>query len=91
MSLPEKTVKSFLEENCFRCHGPEKQKGKMRLDTLSLQMKDGTIAQKWQDVLDVLNAGDMPPDFTLPLLDGGEITLSKLRRKPVVIEFGSIT
>ena len=42
VSLPEKTVKSFLEKNCFRCYGPEKQKGKMRLDTLSLQMKDGT-------------------------------------------------
>lgn len=30
-------------------------------------------------------------DFTLPLLDGGEVTLSKLRGKPVVIEFGFVT
>ncbi len=36
-------------------------------------------------------AGEVAPDFTLPLLDGGEITLSSLRGKPVMIEFGSVT
>lgn len=35
--------------------------------------------------------GQMAPDFTLPSLDGGEVTLSSLRGKPVAIEFGSIT
>ena len=39
----------------------------------------------------IVHAGDHAPDFTLPLLDGGEVTLSKLRGKPVMIEFGSIT
>ena len=37
------------------------------------------------------HAGDPVPDFTLPSLDGEEVTLSKLRGKPVMIEFGSIT
>ena len=36
-------------------------------------------------------AGEAPPDFTLPTLDGGTLTLSDLRGKPVVMEFGSIT
>ena len=36
-------------------------------------------------------AGALMPDFTLPLLDGGELTLSSLRGKPVMIEFGSVT
>ncbi len=45
----------------------------------------------FEDFRSIFHAEDRPPDFTLPLLDGGEITLSKLRRKPVVIEFGSIT
>ncbi len=40
---------------------------------------------------EIAYAGDEPPDFTLPLLDGGELTLSDLRGKPVVMEFGSIT
>ncbi|MCH7800994.1 MAG: redoxin domain-containing protein [Chloroflexi bacterium] len=47
--------------------------------------------RKFEDFKSIFHAGDRPPDFTLPLLDGGEITLSKLRGKPVVIEFGSIT
>ena len=34
---------------------------------------------------------EMAPDFTLPLLDGGEVRLSSLRGKPVMIEFGSVT
>lgn len=38
-----------------------------------------------------LKAGEPMPDFTLPLLDGGELTLSSLRGKPVMIEFGSVT
>ncbi len=36
-------------------------------------------------------AGEAAPDFTLPLLGGGEVTLSSLRGKPVMMEFGSIT
>ncbi len=39
----------------------------------------------------VVHAGQPAPNFTLPLLDGGELTLSELRGKPVVIEFGAIT
>ena len=39
----------------------------------------------------IAHAGEEPPDFTLPSLDGGEVTLSGLRGLPVVMEFGSIT
>ncbi len=37
------------------------------------------------------HAGEVPPDFVLPTLDGDEVRLSALRGKPVMIEFGSIT
>ncbi len=38
------------------------------------------------------HAGEEAPDFTLPRLDGeGDLTLSGLRGRPVMIEFGSIT
>ena len=46
---------------------------------------------RFTDFTSITHAGDPAPDFTLPLLDGGEVTLSKLRGKPVMIEFGSIT
>ena len=60
--LPVKVLRPFIGKNCVRCHGPEKQKGKLRLYTLALAIPDNTTAQRWQDVLDVLNAGDMPPE-----------------------------
>jgi hypothetical protein len=60
--LPEGNFVPFIQENCARCHGPEKQKGKLRLDTLPLEINNDSTAQRWQDVLDALNAGDMPPE-----------------------------
>jgi len=34
-----------------------------------------------------LNVGDPAPDFTLPVLDGGEVTLSELQGRVVVLSF----
>jgi hypothetical protein len=39
----------------------------------------------------ITHAGDIAPDFSLPSINGGPLTLSALRGMPVVIEFGSIT
>ncbi len=42
---------------------------------------------------EMAHAGQLAPEFTLPILDGNgrTVTLSELRDKPVMIEFGSIT
>ncbi len=37
------------------------------------------------------HAGQDAPDFQRPLLDGGEVTLSELQGKVVVLHFGAIT
>jgi mono/diheme cytochrome c family protein len=37
----EKGVKSVLAENCFGCHGTEKQKSELRLDSLEAMLKGG--------------------------------------------------
>ena len=37
----EKDIKPIFEKSCFKCHGPEKQKGKMRLDSLAGVIKGG--------------------------------------------------
>src|SRR5438874_6664811 len=34
-------IKPILEVNCVRCHGPEKPKGRLRLDTLAGVLKGG--------------------------------------------------
>ncbi|MEN8733664.1 MAG: DUF1592 domain-containing protein [Lentimonas sp.] len=55
-------LQPFIEKNCIECHGPEKQKGDVRFDTASWRITNNDEAQRWQDVLDVLNGGEMPPE-----------------------------
>jgi mono/diheme cytochrome c family protein len=52
---------AFLEAHCLKCHGPDKEKGDLRLDKLSRDFKQGEDAQRWREVLEAINAGDMPP------------------------------
>ena len=37
----EKDIKPVFEKSCFKCHGSEKQKGKLRLDSLAAVLKGG--------------------------------------------------
>jgi mono/diheme cytochrome c family protein len=52
---------AFLDTHCVKCHGPEKEKGELRLDRLSREFKKGLDAHRWREVLEVINAGEMPP------------------------------
>jgi hypothetical protein len=38
-----------------------------------------------------LKPGQLAPDCTMSLANGGKVTLSQLRDKPVVLHFGSFT
>ena len=58
----EQSVKPILAKRCFRCHGPEKQKGKLRLDQLDPDMLKGKSTETWHDALNMLNRGEMPPE-----------------------------
>lgn len=61
-------VRAVLEEHCYKCHGPEKQKSKIRFDTLSTNLiKDRAAAETWHDALDVIHLGEMPPEDEPPL------------------------
>ena len=55
-------VTAFLSKHCVQCHGPDEQNADIRLDTMSTHVRDDTIALQWQDILDVLNLGEMPPE-----------------------------
>ncbi len=37
----DKDIKPIFEKACFKCHGAEKQKGKLRLDSLAAVKKGG--------------------------------------------------
>ena len=59
----EKEVRPVLQQYCFSCHGPEKQKGKLRLDTLSPDLvKERHAAEHWHEVRAALNLEEMPPE-----------------------------
>ena len=55
-------LKPFLKQHCYQCHGPEKQKNDIRLDTLGTDLSDHNTLEIWQGVLDQLNLGEMPPE-----------------------------
>jgi len=52
----------FLNEYCIGCHGEEKQKGDRRFDFLDLDFTNEDTAYAWQEILDMINLGDMPPE-----------------------------
>lgn len=54
-------LEPFLREYCIKCHGPEKQKGDRRFDSLTATIKTPDEALLWQEILDQLNQGEMPP------------------------------
>ena len=54
-------IRPIVETYCFECHGTEKQKGDMRLDTLHWNMMNGRDAERWHAALNVINLGEMPP------------------------------
>ena len=56
--LPE----TFLKQYCYKCHGPDKQKAKRRFDTLPATIRDLRQQEQWQEIVDQLNLGEMPPE-----------------------------
>ena len=55
-------VLPILESHCVRCHGPEVQEANVRLDNLPIDLSDNRAAtESWHEVLNVLQANEMPP------------------------------
>ena len=57
----EEPFEAFLEKHCIRCHGPEKEKGDIRLDRLSRDFKLGADSHQWAEAIEKVNSGEMPP------------------------------
>ena len=62
LSVFHSSIRPALEKSCLHCHGPEKQKGKFRIDTLDPDLVKGGDKDWWLEVMDVLSNGEMPPD-----------------------------
>jgi hypothetical protein len=58
----DSTITPFLQTHCFKCHGPEKQKADRRYDQLLHPIQNDDDLLLFQDILDQLNLGEMPPE-----------------------------
>ena len=61
-AIVQERHRTLFHNHCLKCHGPEKPKGKFRLDDLPFTITSIETAEKWQKVLNSLNSGEMPPE-----------------------------
>ncbi|MFK7739969.1 MAG: DUF1592 domain-containing protein [Planctomycetota bacterium] len=57
----EREIQPILANTCYRCHGPKKDKGDLRIDTLDPDFFAGDDVDWWLEVLAVITNGEMPP------------------------------
>ena len=53
---------AFLKQHCVRCHGPDKVKRDLRIDRLSRDFIGGADGHLWAEIVERINAGEMPPE-----------------------------
>jgi cytochrome c553 len=56
------TQRAFVNDYCVRCHNVTKQRGKLQVDNISFLIDSLEQAERWQKILNQLNAGEMPPE-----------------------------
>ncbi len=58
----EQLVAPIFKQYCLRCHGPDKSEGEFRVDQhLELEFSKTAVANRWNEVVNVLNSHEMPP------------------------------
>lgn len=57
----EKSLRSFLDAQCYSCHDSETQKGGLALDKLPLKLDDEQNFEQWVEIFDRVKSGEMPP------------------------------
>jgi hypothetical protein len=86
----EKTVRPILANNCLKCHGPDKQKGGLRLDSRDAILRGGesgpaAVAGKPQDSL-LVKAVNHKDELRMP--PKGELKSSEVEALAVWIKDG---
>ena len=57
----DEIIKPFFAQHCISCHGDQKQKGDLRVDTLSTDFVAPPVAGHWTEIMDRISTGEMPP------------------------------
>lgn len=58
----DQLIKPFFAEHCTSCHGEKKQKGDLRVDTLTVNLGSPKSLMHWEEIMNRINSGDMPPE-----------------------------
>ena len=66
---PAADISSILNRHCARCHGADEQEGDFRIDRLDRDIVGGPDADRWHEVLNRVNSGEMPPEDEPALTD----------------------
>ena len=82
-------LKPLFEQNCVKCHGGEKTKGKVNLKEISTKADFLTKPALIKELIEVIDFADMPPEDEEPLSDeqrGRTVLLLKdLMRQAVAV------
>ncbi|MEX1098418.1 MAG: DUF1592 domain-containing protein [Planctomycetales bacterium] len=57
----DEVLRPFLKDHCIHCHGGTDPEAGLRLDAISADLADGVDAASWENVLERVQAGEMPP------------------------------
>lgn len=63
----------FFKKHCIECHGPDKEKGSLRVDQLIANLDDNYTLNHLQNIVDEMTVDNMPPEEE-PRPDGDEVT-----------------
>ena len=73
----QESVGPLLKQSCLACHGPQKSKGRLRIDQLNPDLLTGPDVERWREVFNALSKSEMPPkdepDYALADADRGRI------------------
>src|SRR5688572_20931600 len=58
----KEVARPFIERHCLECHGEKKATAGYRIDLLGADFAAATVAEGWKEVIDRINAGEMPPE-----------------------------
>ena len=71
----EDKVRPILENSCLKCHGGKKVKGKVDFSKILTEKDADANFELWETVVEVIEAGEMPPDDKTPLSEADQKTI----------------
>src|SRR5450432_2850157 len=57
----QEVARPFIQQHCMACHGEKKANAGFRIDLLTADFAKPKMAEHWKEVIDRINAGEMPP------------------------------